>query len=187
MDASFTDFAIHRSMDGPMRLICLAACLLALATTANAHHPDRENQPVHQRIDVIGPLGNCLPMSYRRRYNRPTNIGGRIAYYVAPSSLEAMAWHDATHRGLYENDRPRTEMHYFYPKPYEALRIGNRPKPESDRGTSAYGANNRAGSDDAPELDTDSDLMDAKDAVEDSLRQLEPAAGGTSLDEGFDE
>ncbi len=49
-----------------------------------------------------------------------------MAYLIAPSSQEAMAWHDATHRNLYKNHRPRIEVHYFYPKPWEALRIGAR-------------------------------------------------------------
>ena len=65
-------------------------------------------------------------MSYRRRYNRPSKIGGWLAYWTAPSSQEAMAWHNATHRGNYKKKMPRTEMQYFYPKPWEALQIGPR-------------------------------------------------------------
>jgi hypothetical protein len=51
---------------------------------------------------------------------------GRISYYIAPSSQEAMAWHAATHRRLYQNHRPRMAQHFFYPKPWEGLRIGPR-------------------------------------------------------------
>ncbi len=115
-------------------------CTLAVCFTATlqAHHPDRESKPVHQRIDLIGPIGTGMKMSHRRKYNRPSNIGGKIAYYIAPSSQEAMAWHDAAHRNAYKNDRPRIEMHYFYPKPWEALRIGPRlsesPAPQYDYG-----------------------------------------------------
>lgn len=111
-----------------MRLISLLVVCLCLPAIVDAHHPQPENQPIRPRIDVIGPLGSNLPISYRRRYNRPTNLGGKIAYHVAPSSQEAMAWHAATHRGDYERKRPRIEMHYFYPKPWETLRIGPRPK-----------------------------------------------------------
>ena len=46
-------------------------------------------------------------MSYRRRYNRPKYLGGKIAYHIAPSSQEAMAWHEAEHLGAYKNHRPR--------------------------------------------------------------------------------
>lgn len=108
----------------------LIVCLLAASclTPLQAHHPDRESKPVHQRIDVIGPIGNRLPMSYRRRYNRPTKLGGKIAYYIAPTSQEAMRWHKATHMGHYKNHAPRMVAHYFYPKPWESIRIGPRPR-----------------------------------------------------------
>ncbi len=109
-----------------MRWFTVFTLLVVLASSAFAHHPDREHQRVHQRYDLIGPLGTRLPMSYRRRYNRPTYIGGKIAYWIAPSSQEAMAWHDATHRCFYKNHRPRIEKHFFYPKPWEVLRIGAR-------------------------------------------------------------
>ncbi|MFK8114859.1 MAG: hypothetical protein AB8B91_21840 [Rubripirellula sp.] len=100
--------------------------LLALAMTAQAHHPERECQPVSPRVDVIPPLGTNLRMSHRRKYNRPHNVTGKIAYYIAPSSQEAMAWHNAQHKGYYKNDSPRMVTHYFSPKPWEALRIGAR-------------------------------------------------------------
>ena len=114
------------------------ACLLAVSclSSAQAHHPERESQPVHQPIDLIGPIGNRLPMGHRRRFNRPTNWGGKIAYYIAPTSQEAMRWHRATHQGQYECDAPRMVANYFYPKPWEAMRIGPRPnrnlKPEQE-------------------------------------------------------
>ncbi len=109
-----------------MRWFTAVALLVGFAVSASAHHPDRENKPVHPRIDLIGPLGNRLPMSYRRKYNRPTYLGGKIAYWIAPSSQEAMAWHEATHLRAYADHRPRIEKHYFYPKPWEALQIGPR-------------------------------------------------------------
>ncbi len=108
---------------------CLLVTLVAavvMPAIAVAHQPDRETQPPHQRIDVIGPLGNRFPPSYRRVYNRPTYLGGKIAYLIAPSSQEAMAWHKAEHIGAYKNHLPRIENTYFYPKPWEAMRIGQR-------------------------------------------------------------
>jgi hypothetical protein len=119
-------------MDEPMRI--LIVCLLAVSclTPSLAHHPNRELWPVHQRFELIGPIGNKLPMSYRRRYNRPTNLGGKIAYHIAPTSQEAMRWHKATHHGHYKNHAPRMVAHYFYPKPWESLRIGPRPRREAE-------------------------------------------------------
>lgn len=95
---------------------------------ARAHHPDKANQPVHQRIDVIGPIGNRLEPGHRRKYNRPGYWAGKIAYKIAPSSQEAMVWHRAVHAGAYEapKNRYRLEQHFFYPKPYEALTVGPR-------------------------------------------------------------
>ena len=115
-------------MDEAMR--AWMTCLLAVSclTSAQAHHPNHERKPVRQRYDLIGPIGNRLPMEYRRRYNRPTNWGGKIAYHIAPSSQEAMRWHRATHQGQYKRGAPRMVAHYFYPKPWESIRIGARPE-----------------------------------------------------------
>ena len=109
-----------------MRWFTVASLIACLSTTLLADHPDKKNYPVHPRIDLIGPLGNWLPPSYRRRYNRPSNIAGKISYYIAPSSLEAMSWHASKHRNAYKDHKPRTVMHYFYPKPWDALQIGAR-------------------------------------------------------------
>ena len=115
-----------------MRRFLLSILFAATSfSAASAHHPDRENQPVRQRIDVIGPVGNRLPPSYRRRFNRPTNLGGKIAYKIAPTSQEAMAWHAATHRGDYQCNAGRSVETFFYPKPYEVLTIGTREKQSS--------------------------------------------------------
>ena len=115
-----------------MRKLLLIVALVGFAVSADAHPPNHAKQPVYPRIDVIGPVGNRLPASYARRYNRPRYITGKIAYWIAPSSQEAMAWHRAEHRGAYHPNLPRLETHYFYPKPYEALPIGPRPRPEDD-------------------------------------------------------
>ncbi len=106
----------------------LAVLTVAMTSVASAHHPDRQSQPVRQRVDLIGPLGNRLDPGYRRVYNRPTYWGGKIAYLIAPTSQEAMAWHRAEHAGAYEAPKKhmRLEQHYFYPKPYHALTVGPR-------------------------------------------------------------
>jgi len=113
-----------------MRYLVLLFVTAGLIADLAAHHPDHKNRPVHLPVDVIGPLGNRLPMSYRRRYNRPTYFGGKIAYHIAPSSQEAMRWHEAQHRGYYQCEPPRTVDHYFYSKPWEMIPIGPRPAEE---------------------------------------------------------
>ena len=110
-------------MNHDMSRLFLSVAIVCVASTSFAHHPDRANAPVRPRIDCIGPIGNRLPPSYRLRYNRPTNIGGHLAYLFAPTSQEAMAWHNAKHRGNYKNKMPRTVMQYFYPKPWETLNM----------------------------------------------------------------
>ena len=121
----------------PQGAIAALLATMTLSGLASAHHPDKENQPVHQRIDVIGPLGNRLEPGYRRKYNRPRYWGGKIAYHIAPSSQEAMVWHRSVHAGAYEEPKKhcRLETHYFYPKPWQALTVGPRrsksaPAPE---------------------------------------------------------
>ncbi|EMI56545.1 hypothetical protein [Rhodopirellula sallentina] len=104
-----------------------------------------------RRVDVIGPLGNRLPESYRRKYNRPTYIGGKIASKVEPSSQEAIAFQRAEELGLYDNNGvkgalngkhcppQRVEQHYFYPKPWEVLAVGPRKTPmRNDRSNSEF-------------------------------------------------
>lgn len=116
-----------------MRWFTVSLLLFGLVTPALAHHPDREHHRIWPRIDVIPPLGVNLPMGYRRQYNRPTYLGGWIAYKIAPSSQEAMAWHDAVHQRAYQDHRGRLEKHYFYRKPWEGLRIGPREDTTVDR------------------------------------------------------
>lgn len=112
-------------LDRLKRLSALAVMLCAAAPAA-AHHPDWKSHPVTPRIDVIPPLGNNLPLSHSARYNRPGYVTGKIAYWIAPSSREAMAWHRASHLGYYANHAPRMVTHYCFPKPWEVLGTGAR-------------------------------------------------------------
>lgn len=116
----------------------LLIAVLALLTndrTASAQFPNWKAKPVRPRIDVIPPLGNNLPLSYRARMNRPSYLAGRIAYTFEPTSQEAMAWQKAWERGYYADHAPRMETHYLYPKPWEVLGVGAKPKPGDDAKT----------------------------------------------------
>ena len=107
-------------------LLTFALLTISLSVSAFAHEPHSQCKPITQPIDLIGPIGNDCRESYRRTCNRPRYLPGKIAYLIAPSSQEAMTWHRAEHLGAYEKDLGRIERHYFYPKPWEALRIGPR-------------------------------------------------------------
>ncbi|WP_145274596.1 hypothetical protein [Planctomycetes bacterium SV_7m_r] len=118
---------VSRSML-PALLLCNG--LLAIhSDQIQAHTPDKQNQPVHQRYDVISPVGNRLPAGHRRKYNRPSYIGGKIAYWIAPSSQEAMSWHRAVHANAYKDPKKHQYIYqqYFYPKPWQLLPVGPRP------------------------------------------------------------
>ncbi|TWU41826.1 hypothetical protein [Novipirellula artificiosorum] len=156
--------------------LIVASCL---TTSALAHHPDRECQPVYPRVDVIGPLGNCLPESYRRKYNRPTYLGGKIAYKIAPTSQEAMAWHRAEHHGAYDNPHGRCVSQYFYPKPWEALRVGARASKNAEQDDESPRPALGDRQDDSGEIDAD--LVDGEDleAAEDDV-ELVPAMDSAS-------
>lgn len=112
-------------IDRLKRLSALAV-LLCAAVPASAHHPEWKSHPVTPRIDVIPPLGNNLPLSHSARYNRPGYLTGKLAYWIAPSTREAMSWHRAAHLGYYANHAPRMVTHYCYPKPWEVLGTGAR-------------------------------------------------------------
>ncbi len=107
--------------------------MISLVCAATAHEPDRKNRRIWPRFDLIPPLGVRLPAEHSRLYNRPTNLSGWLAYRIAPSSQEAMAWHNATHQRAYQDDRGRLEKHFFYPKPWEGLRVGPRDETAASR------------------------------------------------------
>ena len=110
-------------------ILALLGMFSASASAQNPHplpHPRLPPPPVGLRIEPIPPLGNNLPRSYRARFNRPTYIGGKIAYYLSPTSQEAMSWHEHVHSGAYRNHAGRIEKKFFYAKPWEILTVGPR-------------------------------------------------------------
>ncbi len=119
-------------------LIGVMLGLLLLTGSSQAHHPDLENQPVHPRFRTPTTILDYVP-GYRARFNRPTYLGGKIAYWISPTSQEAMSWHRSVHRGYYANHAPRMEDRYYYPKPWEALQVGSRtPVQRSQAATSEF-------------------------------------------------
>ena len=122
-----------------MRLLVAILLIGCVFESVQAHHPERRGKVPTLNRDLIGPIGNRLKASYRRIYNRPTYVGGKLAYWFVPTSQEAMAWHRAEHRGAYDMKvKARIEPHYFYPKPWETLRVG--PRLASNLQTQSTGA-----------------------------------------------
>ena len=115
-----------------MRLLTCFALLIGLSLDLSAHQPDHENRRVWPRIDLIPPLGVRMDPGYARLHNRPARRIGWLSYQLAPTSREAMAWHEASHQQAYKLDRGRLEKHYFYNKPWEGLPMGPRPETVSN-------------------------------------------------------
>lgn len=123
-----------------MRYLLSLATLLTLTATVSAGnplpHPRVSPPPVGFRFEPIPPVGNQLPYSYRAKYNRPRWIAGKIAYYISPTSQEAMSWHEHVHRGSYRNHDGRIEKMYLFTKPWEIFTVGPRdraePQPEPE-------------------------------------------------------
>jgi hypothetical protein len=113
-------------------VVLVVAMVLTSDRKSSAQFPNWKSHPVRPIVDVIPPLGNNLPLSYRARMNRPSYLSGRIAYTIEPTSQEAMAWQRAWQRGYYANHAPRMETHYIYPKPWEELGVGAKPKRRND-------------------------------------------------------
>lgn len=117
----------------PTLAVLLLASFAVTASADNPHphpHPRWPMPPIGYKFEPIPPLGNCLPYSHRAKYNRPSYISGKIAYYIAPSSQEAMSWHEHVHRGSYKKHAGYIEDLYMYPKPWEVLTVGPRTPAE---------------------------------------------------------
>ncbi len=105
------------------RFIALAGLAAALVTPAivSAEHP--RGIAYWPRIELFDWVETLERPSYRERYNRPRYIGGKIAALIAPSSQEAMSWHEHKRRGSYHKHAGPVVVNYLYPKPWEALPI----------------------------------------------------------------
>lgn len=162
----------------PKTTLSILALALAVAglpsSIVQAQFPNWRAVPVRQNLDLIPPLGNHLPPSYAARYNRPSWLTGRIAYTIEPSSQEAMAWQRAQERGYYKTKAPRMETHYLYPKPWEVLAVGARPRTDaqtSGRGPGGYEMRPSASSIERIDLPAE------KEAAEEASPLIEPRSG----------
>jgi hypothetical protein len=80
------------------------------------------------RPDILPYWLTNLHQDYRRLYNRPTYLGGKIAHMIEPSSQEAMVWAEAKQLGLYHpHHQPPLCRKYYAPKPWQRLATGPRP------------------------------------------------------------
>ena len=83
--------------------------------------------PALQRQDFFShQFRNSIP-EYRAVYNRPRYMSGYLANKIEPSSQEAMAWKTNYCNGNYANHAGPSVPHYYYPKPWEAIKTVARP------------------------------------------------------------
>lgn len=108
----------------------VAIGLLLCSSSVMAQTPYHRQTVPHRQWDPIPPLGNNLPYSYARRYNRPSYMAGKLAHIIEPTSQEAMSWHDHVQRGSYRRKAGRIVDLYYHPKPWEVLTVGPRDASE---------------------------------------------------------
>jgi hypothetical protein len=102
--------------------VCIAVCSTVFAGDHEAHFNPAEPRPDFSSHRVYNAW-----VPYRKVYNRPTYIGGRIAAVIEPTSQEAMSWRIHNANGDYECGRPGCIPMYNYPKPWEVMAIHPRP------------------------------------------------------------
>lgn len=118
-------FAMSRKL---LLLFGSAAVILAASTSATAAERFTFKKTNDPRPDILPHPIYDAHVEYRRAYNRPRYVLGWIASKVAPSSQEAMSWHDNLQSGRYnKHHMPPLYKKYFYPKPWEVLATGARP------------------------------------------------------------
>lgn len=112
----------------------VACCSLLLTLGGISSVVSAGERPTFNK-DTCDPRPDILPYwltswhtDYRQRYNRPRYIGGKLAYYIEPTSQEAMVWCEANNMGLYKTcNHPPVYKQYNSPKPWEILQTGPRP------------------------------------------------------------
>jgi hypothetical protein len=108
--------------------VCHCVMLAALfiigsASVSSGRHPDVTGDP---RPDLVPhPLYNNWT-SFRADYNRPSYLGGWMAYHLSRTSQEAMSWQENRCNGTYHTHCPTPVTMYYYPKPWEVLPVGAR-------------------------------------------------------------
>ncbi len=109
----------------------LLGCL-ALGTTllAPAHGGERPTlqHTCDPRPDILPYYLYYAHTEYRRKYNRPSYLGGWLSYKLSRTSQEAMVWEENLQAGNYVGKhQPPMYKRYFAPKPWEVLQTGARP------------------------------------------------------------
>jgi hypothetical protein len=105
----------------------LAIVSIFQPTTALAWNHEASFNPADPRPDILPRNFINAWVPYRKEYNRPTYLGGRIAATIEPTSQEAMSWCEHNSNGDYQCKRPGCILHYNYPKPWEVLATEARP------------------------------------------------------------
>lgn len=107
--------------------IVLSGFLLASSTWAAPPERLTLNHTEDPRPNILPDWIYNHHVPYRLVKNRPRYYSGKLMHYIAPSSLEALAWQENLDRGYYDSHHcPPLVKGYFYPKPWEAMNTGPR-------------------------------------------------------------
>lgn len=120
-----------------LRFSLFAITVCSALQTISAQERPTLNVTCDPRPDILPSEWFNHPNEYRRVYNRPRYLTGKIAHAIAPTSQEAMVWCENYRAGVYsvKNAPPRYKR-YFAPKPWEVLQTGARPDfPKSQQPT----------------------------------------------------
>lgn len=155
-----------------LQLLGFSVCILTSSIVSAGERPTllKTSDP---RPDILPRPIYDHHTAYRAQYNRPSFVGGWIAYNISRTSLEAMSWQENYCAGNYaRHHMPPVCKTYYYPKPWEVLNTASRPDFPSNRtNTQSASTEELEMSDDAtleakePETEADSKVKAAKDFV----------------------
>jgi hypothetical protein len=123
----------YTSANGIAMRISFTKCFFLVFSIASAALAPAAERPT--LVHTNDPRPDILPRpfyenhtEYRARYNRPTFLGGWVAYNISRTSQEAMSWQENYCAGNYDQHHmPPMYKTYYYPKPWEVLQTGARP------------------------------------------------------------
>ncbi len=128
--------ASHGSGWSSLACLILLSAMLAPNLLAG-ERPTFNKDTCDPRPDILPYWLTSWHTEYRREYNRPRYLSGKIAHAVEPTCQEAMVWCEANQMGLYDTCKhPPVYKSYNTPKPWEILATG--PRPDFKKPASPY-------------------------------------------------
>ena len=108
--------------------LAVVAAVGSMNAMMAAERPTLNHHTHDPRPDILPhPLWDAH-VEHRRAYNRPTYIGGWLAFKISRTSQEAMVWQENLLAGNYDRKHvPPMYKRFYAPKPWEVLATGPRP------------------------------------------------------------